>query len=103
MLGVPLETLQRHGAVSEQTVQAMAEGALKNSRAQITLAISGIAGPTGGTADKPVGMVCFAWASANFPTHTATEYFHGDRTAVRRQAVHYALHCLIDSIATSPS
>ena len=101
MLGVEPTTLQRFGAVSEQTVQAMAEGALQYSRAQITLAISGVAGPTGGTSDKPVGMVCFAWAGANFSTQTATQYFQGDRTAVRRQAVHYALRRLIDCTTAS--
>jgi nicotinamide-nucleotide amidase len=98
MLGVPSDILQRHGAVSEQTVQAMAEGALKHSRAQVSLAISGVAGPTGGSAEKPVGMVCFAWAGANFSTQTATEYFQGDRTAVRRQSVQFALSHLVEII-----
>jgi nicotinamide-nucleotide amidase len=101
MLGVLPDILQRYGAVSEQTVQAMATGALKNSRAHIALAISGVAGPTGGTAEKPVGMVCFAWAGANFPTQSATQYFSGDRAAVRRQAVHYALSRLMDCIVAA--
>ncbi len=95
MLGVQAQTLQRYGAVSEQTVREMAEGALKHSRAQVSLAISGIAGPAGGTPDKPVGMVCFAWAGENLPCQSATQYFPGDRTAVRLQAVQYALQQLI--------
>jgi nicotinamide-nucleotide amidase len=101
MLGVKAQTLQHYGAVSEQTVQEMAAGALKNSRAQITLAISGIAGPTGGTPEKPVGMVCLAWARADHPTQTVTMNFSGDRNAVRRQAVQYALQHLIDLIVVS--
>jgi nicotinamide-nucleotide amidase len=101
MLGVNPQTLQHYGAVSEQTVQEMAEGALKNSRARITLAISGIAGPSGGTSEKPVGMVCFAWASENFPTQTITQHFLGDRSAVRYQAVQFALRHLIDMVSVS--
>ena len=98
MLGVQSETLQRYGAVSEQTVREMAEGALKHSRAHISLAISGVAGPSGGTADKPVGMVCFAWAGVNFPSQPTTRIFPGDRTQVRRQAVQFALQRLIELI-----
>jgi nicotinamide-nucleotide amidase len=101
MLGVSGETLQSHGAVSEQTVKEMAEGALKNSRAQISLAISGVAGPTGGTAEKPVGMVCFAWAAEVFPTQTSTQYFQGDRTQVRYQSVQYALQGLCELIKST--
>ncbi|MGD8939979.1 MAG: nicotinamide-nucleotide amidase [Gammaproteobacteria bacterium] len=103
MLGVEAQTLNQYGAVSEQTVQEMAEGAIENSRAQIALAISGVAGPTGGTAEKPVGMVCFAWARANFQTQTVTRYFEGDRHAVRRQAVQFTLRHLIDMVAVSQS
>lgn len=101
MLGVSGETLQHHGAVSEQTVKEMAEGALENSRAQVTLAISGIAGPTGGTAEKPVGMVCFAFAGRDFSTQTNTQYFQGDRHQVRHQSVQYALRRLIELIMIS--
>ena len=101
MLGVTGETLQHYGAVSEQTVREMAEGALKNSRAQISLAVSGIAGPTGGTAEKPVGMVCFGWAGSGFSTQTSTQYFQGDRTQVRYQSVQYALRRLIELIMIS--
>ena len=63
MLGVPAETLARHGAVSEETARSMAEGALRTSRADYAVAITGVAGPDGGTAAKPVGMVCFGWAA----------------------------------------
>lgn len=90
MLGVGPDTLGRFGAVSEETVRAMAEGALRNSRAQVAFAISGIAGPTGGSESKPVGTVCFAWALAGEPTRTATRCFDGDRRAVRMQSVDYA-------------
>jgi len=95
MLGVLPQTLLRYGAVSEPTVREMAEGALQRSRAQVSLAISGIAGPTGATPDKPVGMVCFAWVGENLPCQTDTQYFQGDRAAVRYQAVQYALQQLI--------
>jgi len=101
MLNVQSSTLERYGAVSEATVKEMAEGALKHSRAQIALAISGVAGPTGGTAEKPVGMVCFAWAADNFSTQTTTMHFSGDRQAVRYQAVQYVLQHLIDLVAVS--
>jgi len=101
MLGVSGETLQHYGAVSEQTVKEMAEGALAHSRAQISLAISGVAGPTGGSAEKPVGMVCFAWAGNDIPTQTSTQFFQGDRTQVRLQSVQYALQLLIALITAS--
>jgi len=91
MLGVRAATLAEFGAVSEQTVREMAQGAINNSHAQISLAISGIAGPGGATLDKPVGMVCFAWAGIDFPVRSRTEHFLGNREAVRRQAVLAAL------------
>lgn len=96
MLGVRPETLQTFGAVSEATVREMAEGALRHSRAQVSLSISGIAGPAGGTADKPVGMVCLGWAMQGRPTRTTTEYFPGDRAQVREQAILCALAGLLD-------
>jgi nicotinamide-nucleotide amidase len=90
MLGVERGVLGHFGAVSEETVRAMAEGALRNSRAQAALAISGVAGPGGGSDSKPVGTVCFAWALTGEPTRTATRRFDGDRRAVRMQSVDYA-------------
>ncbi len=91
MLGVPAEILARCGAVSEETVRAMAEGALANSHADHAVAVSGIAGPGGAVPGKPVGTVCFAWAGGGRPAAVRTERFDGDREAVRRQAVERAL------------
>ena len=95
MLGVSASTLERHGAVSEATARAMADGALLRSRARMTLAITGIAGPTGGSPDKPVGMVWFAWAM-NGETRTQLARFSGDRETVRRQSVLTALKGVLD-------
>jgi nicotinamide-nucleotide amidase len=91
MLGVREDTLEGHGAVSEQTVGEMAAGALGRSLANVALAVSGIAGPDGGTADKPVGTVWFAWKTQAAAAVTERRYFIGDRDAVRRQAVRVAL------------
>lgn len=91
MLGVKTETLARFGAVSEQTARAMAEGALAASQADVAVAITGIAGPAGGTPDRPVGTVCLAWAARKQPTRSQVERFRGDRETVRRQAVKAAL------------
>ena len=102
MLGVQTETLTRHGAVSEPTARAMAEGALAHSHADLTVAITGIAGPAGGTAEKPVGMVCFAWAARKQPTQSRTQRFSGDREAVRRQAVMAALEGVRTLLASLP-
>lgn len=95
MLGVGARTLAEYGAVSEQTVREMAEGALNNSHAQVSLAISGIAGPGGAVPGKPVGTVCFAWAREGAPVRSRTEHFAGDRAAVRRQAVITALRGVV--------
>lgn len=95
MLGVSETTLTNHGAVSEATVAEMARGAIDHSRADLSVAVSGIAGPGGGTADKPVGMVCLGWASRLGRWHTRTLYLTGDREAVRRQTVVSALETLI--------
>lgn len=91
LLGVSPMTLARHGAVSEATVAEMALGCLERSEAEITLSISGIAGPGGGSPAKPVGTVCFGWARHGEAPQTATCHFDGDRAAVRRQAVVFAL------------
>lgn len=95
MLGVLTQTIEQHGAVSEQTACAMALGALKQSHAQIAAAITGIAGPDGGSAEKPVGTVWFAWAASSGLLVSEIHHFAGDRDAVRRQAVETALRGVI--------
>jgi nicotinamide-nucleotide amidase len=90
LLNVSNETLVTQGAVSEATAQAMAQGALNNSLADISLAVTGIAGPGGGSVDKPVGTVCFAWAWQD-NLSSQRHILAGDREAVRRQAVEIAL------------
>jgi nicotinamide-nucleotide amidase len=91
MLGVQAEILAQHGAVSEETVREMASGTLLHSQANISLAISGVAGPGGGSPDKPVGTVCFAWAIKDGVVKSERCLFSGDRREVRRQAVEHAL------------
>ena len=95
MLGVRSETLERFGAVSEETAIEMARGALRRSRGTVAVAITGVAGPSGGTAAKPVGLVCFAWASAR-EARSESRRFDGDRAGVRRQAVERALQGVMD-------
>ncbi|MBL8491987.1 MAG: nicotinamide-nucleotide amidohydrolase family protein [Rhodocyclaceae bacterium] len=95
MLGVAPATLERCGAVSEETAAEMATGALAYSKAMISLAITGIAGPSGGSPDKPVGTVCFAWSRRNGAPETDRRVFGGDREAVRQQAVEFALAGLL--------
>ena len=94
MLDVPETMLHRYGAVSEEVARAMAQGALRHSAAHLSLAITGIAGPGGGTAEKPVGTVCFGWALTQ-PHSPAvmeqTQWFAGNRKAVREAAAAYAL------------
>jgi nicotinamide-nucleotide amidase len=97
LLGVPAAMLAAHGAVSEETVRAMAEGARDRFGAQLAVAVSGIAGPTGGTPDKPVGTVHFAWAVAGRVT-AARRVFAGGRESVRRQTVALALERLVDLV-----
>lgn len=89
-LGVPAATLQAYGAVSEETVATLAVGALERSGADIALAVSGVAGPGGGSEAKPVGTVCFAWADGT-GVRTTTQHFAGDRGSIRAQAVVFAL------------
>lgn len=91
MLGVKPATLEQYGAVSEEIVKEMAVGALANSHAQVAVAVSGVAGPTGGTREKPVGTVCLAWALKNGEPVAETRHYAGDRAAVRRQSVARAL------------
>ncbi|MCW5588814.1 MAG: CinA family protein [Legionellales bacterium] len=94
MLNVAMPLLDQFGAVSQEVVRAMAEGAIDNSDAEIAIATSGIAGPTGGSPEKPVGLVWFAWKT---PTTLFSEcqYFSGDRRAIRAQATLYSLKQLI--------
>jgi nicotinamide-nucleotide amidase len=96
-LGVSADTLARHGAVSEETAREMAAGALARSHGQVALSITGVAGPTGGSADKPVGTVCFAWADGS-NILSETRRFDGDRESVRRQSVVHALQGVLESL-----
>ena len=89
-LGVSGRTLERHGAVSEQTAREMARGALKRGRGTIALSVTGIAGPGGGSPGKPVGTVCFAWGQGR-KIASETKRFRGSRNSVRRQSVIHAL------------
>lgn len=92
MLKVSAATLEQHGAVSEETAREMALGALAASPATVSVSVTGVAGPGGGTRAKPVGMVCFAWArSGEAVPRSETRHFAGDRAAVRRQSVERAL------------
>ncbi|MDQ3185614.1 MAG: nicotinamide-nucleotide amidohydrolase family protein [Pseudomonadota bacterium] len=96
MLGVSLTTLEQYGAISEETAYEMAEGAIVRSHAQVAVAVTGIAGPDGGTAEKPVGMVCFAWIIKDGLARTETRYFSGNREAIRRQSIAGALQGVVD-------
>jgi nicotinamide-nucleotide amidase len=96
MLGVQEATLAQHGAVSEHTVAEMVRGALAASHAQIAVAVSGTAGPGGGTPAKPVGTVCVGWGAKDGVPRTETLHFAGDREAVRKQSVMRALRGLLE-------
>lgn len=101
ILGVTNNTLEKHGAVSQPVVEEMAKGALRLSGADIAVAVSGIAGPDGGTDDKPVGTVCFAWAvrhGSGALTDTSCEHFSGDRELVRELTVAHALQGILERI-----
>lgn len=99
LLGVSRETLADFGAVSEQVAAEMVIGALLNSQADLAVSVTGIAGPTGGTPEKPVGLVFIGTALKASPPHVTRYQFEGDRTAVRRQSVEAALHQLCGMIA----
>jgi nicotinamide-nucleotide amidase len=96
MLGVSETTLVQHGAVSEAVVREMVAGALAHSAAQVALAVSGIAGPGGGTPDKPVGTVWFAWGLKHGATHAQRHQINGNRAEVRAQSVRVALQGVLD-------
>jgi nicotinamide-nucleotide amidase len=89
-------TLQRYGAVSEECVRELVTGALERSGCDVALAVSGIAGPGGGTAQKPVGTVCFGWGARGAQAMSATRLFSGERASVREQAVAFALQAGLD-------
>ena len=100
MLGVLPKTIAHHGAVSEATAAAMATGALRHSRADWALAITGIAGPGGDTPEKPIGTVCFSWAAADGQQTTQTCHLRGDRKKIRAQSVNHALAGLLKCVRT---
>lgn len=95
VLGVPQATLDEFGSASEETARALAMGALERSLADVTVSVTGIAGPAGGSPGKPVGMVCFGWVVQGKATTTATRHFPGGREAVRQASVVAALEGLI--------
>jgi nicotinamide-nucleotide amidase len=98
LLGVKAATLRKYGAVSEQTAREMARGALARSKGDLALAVTGIAGPGGGSPDKPVGTVCFAW-SYQKQLRSETRRFSGDRESVRRKSVVRALQGVLETLA----
>ncbi len=98
MLGVDEQSLTVHGAVSEEVAVEMALGTLKNSRADLTVSITGIAGPSGGTEEKPVGTVCIAWADRKGNVQSTTVHFDGDRQDVRQQSCLLAMQGLIEML-----
>jgi nicotinamide-nucleotide amidase len=98
MLDIDKALIDKHGAVSEQVVKEMASNAVKLSEADVSVAISGIAGPGGGSVEKPVGTVCFSWYNAHGGEKTETYLFVGDRSEVRTQAIRLALSGLIEII-----
>lgn len=95
LLGVDAQLIQQYGAVSEPVARAMAQGALTHSHAQVSLAVTGVAGPSGGTAEKPVGTVWFGWALGD-RIITDMQHFSGDRAAVRQATVQHALVRLVE-------
>ena len=94
MLGVDAGLIERHGAVSEEVARAMARGAVAHSRAQVAVAVTGVAGPTGGSRDKPVGTVWFGW-NIQGQLYSEVQHFDGDRAAVRVATVRHALQQLL--------
>ena len=101
ILGVKNETIEKHGAVSQAVVEEMADGVLHLSGSDIAVAVSGVAGPTGGTEEKPVGTVWFAWAvrdGSNALVDTSREHFSGDRELVRELTVAHALQGVLERI-----
>jgi len=95
-IGVDSSLIQQHGAVSEEVAQAMAQGAKKSSSSHIALSITGIAGPTGGSTEKPVGTVWFAWALQDGSVVSEKKLFSGDREAIQSQACDHSLNRLLE-------
>ena len=98
LLGVSEQTLDEQGAVSEAVVLEMARGAIKHSQAQVSAAISGIAGPGGGSVEKPVGMVCFGFCVQD-RCFTQTQYFQGERSQIVAQSIEYVIQILTDELS----
>jgi len=101
LLGVPAQLIAQHGAVSEPVARAMAEGAVAHSHADVSVAVTGVAGPSGGSPDKPVGTVWLGW---HIHGHTTAErcHFAGDRAAVRQATVQHALRRLVQGLQDTP-
>ena len=102
LLGVKPETLMTHGAVSEATAREMVLGALRWSHADTAVAVTGVAGPDGGTREKPVGLVWFAWCVRGGAARVESRQFDGNREAVRRQAIEFALKGLLNALEKTP-
>ncbi len=99
LLGVNVQTLEIFGAVSESTAKEMAEGALRHSQADIAVSVTGIAGPTGGTDEKPVGLVYIGIAIKDKPAHVTKNLFEGDRMTIRQATVEKSLELLIEKLS----
>ena len=97
-IDVSQNLIEQHGAVSDQVARAMALGAKQNSGSDLSLSITGIAGPTGGSPEKPIGTVCFAWALANDQMISETKHFEGDRQQIRQQACDFSLRKLLSLV-----
>jgi nicotinamide-nucleotide amidase len=97
-IDVSQNLIEQHGAVSDQVARAMALGAKQNSGSDLSLSITGIAGPTGGSPEKPIGTVCFAWALANDQIVSETKYFEGNRQQIRQQACDFSLRKLLSLV-----
>lgn len=101
MLGVSAKTLEDFGAVSEEIAREMALGALKHSQAHVACSITGIAGPDGGTKNKPVGTICFAWVGTDITTVSTTKSLIGNRQEIRHQSAVIALQALLTIFSTT--
>lgn len=102
LAGVSAQTLASHGAVSTAVVAELAAGCAVATQTDVCVAVSGIAGPAGGSADKPVGLVCFGWYLRDTGVSVSTRRFAGEREQVRRQSVDYALQGLLDRLQQQP-